>query len=62
MLSRGSPFQSSYHYQKIPTSKVNLFMTMVHCLSAQFISHIKYFVISYYNGFDRFVHISYIML
>lgn len=47
-------------HQKIPALKANLFMTMVHCLSAQFISHIKYFVILYYNGFDRFVHTSYI--
>lgn len=37
-------------------------MTTVHCLSAQFISHIKYSAISYYSGFDRFVHISYIIL
>lgn len=51
---------SQESHQKIPTLKANLFMTMVHCLSAQFISHIKHFVILYYNGFDRFVHTSYI--
>lgn len=62
MLSRGSPFQSSYHYYKIPTLKANLFMTVVHCLSTQFISYIKYFAILYYSGFGRFVHIAYIKL